>query len=396
MHHRHTPTVLFAQRNMCALGYELYVHNPGVHLGIGVAGNAGRLAGSVIEYDGLCYQAKAHLRCDYHTQEEAIIANAIAAGTPVVLPGGMLVANWGLRRPLDINDTMTYQGIDYTTQHIPSFTKYRHAVSIRSANFFSQEFSGQMDHGKPFQATIVVTAGPNNGCGAGSRQKFPFDQLSMKRTIDPLAHNYTYFRDGVMWALVAMLEEMIINGVNIAIIPGLSTGIYAGAHKPRIVAEYMNGSIIMDALSHISNFGSLEYIVYAFHDAPTAPITLRPYVVGHLTLRAYPPTTPPLQVDQPTPANLPVYPPTPVDLPVYPPTPVDLPVYPPTPVDLPVYPPTPVDLPVYPPTPVDLPPLRVDQPTVPVARPHCLYGVKCYRKNPHHIAKYTHPGDFDW
>ena len=39
------------------------------------------------------------------------------------------------------------------------------------------------------------------------------------------------FLAGVLYALVVMLDAMIQCGVQIAVVPGLSTGIYAGKHR---------------------------------------------------------------------------------------------------------------------------------------------------------------------
>ena len=56
----------------------------------------------------------------------------------------------------------------------------------------------------------------------------------MTRTLDPAATEWPYFSAAIVAALGAMFDEMAARGVRIAVVPGLSTGLYAGNHRARI------------------------------------------------------------------------------------------------------------------------------------------------------------------
>jgi hypothetical protein len=80
---------------------------------------------------------------------------------------------------------------------------------------------------KIYPATLVFVAGPNAGA-KGS------DGGSMTRTYnDAAAGNYDKFKEQIKGAVRAGLDAMIMEGVDIAIVAGVSTGIYAPGYNIR-------------------------------------------------------------------------------------------------------------------------------------------------------------------
>ena len=120
---------------------------------------------------------------------------------------------------------------------------------------------GRWDASRRYEAVAVITAGPNNGATGRYRSS------SMTRTVDPFARNYTYFRRSIVFALVAMLDKMIEQDVTIAVVPGLSTGLYAGGHKERVNSpgEFMR--IIDEALNHggVDRRSRFQTVCYAHY-----------------------------------------------------------------------------------------------------------------------------------
>jgi hypothetical protein len=138
--------------------------------------------------------------------------------------------------------------VDYTRHGKlgPNPSKYRHAVSIAHGKGYYQERGKSWDTSRYYDnAVYVVTAGPNVAdCSRKGRTS------SMRRTCDPDALVRRYFVDAIVFALVAMLDEMIACDVRVAIVPGLSTGLYSGPHREYINSPGVFIRLIDMALKH--------------------------------------------------------------------------------------------------------------------------------------------------
>ena len=183
-----------------------------------------------------------------------------AAGTPLFTRTGGLRVLWGLKNPGG-SDVKTWQGVDYKTGKDAKF-KYNRAVSIPGYGLY-QAKGCAWDTLKPkFNALFVFTCGPNN---ADCSRKMP--SSSMRRTYDRAANNWDYFTLGIVYALVAMFDEMIRHGVKVAIIPGLSTGLYAGNHKHRInrkgtFSHLINVALTWKGVDRSKDFDEIYYAHY--------------------------------------------------------------------------------------------------------------------------------------
>jgi hypothetical protein len=204
---------------------------------------------------------------DHHrTQEESVIANMEetckhigASSLRLLKPSGQLKIRWGLVHPQKAAGTRgathTFQGIDYTrkTPRGSTYKKYNYAAGIMTAASH-QELGRTWDHTRNYRCAAVFTAGPNNGNRGRAAHS------SQTRTIDPDVTDYSKFKECITDALVAMLREMKQLNVSAALIPGLSTGLYAGTHKSQIRSDFM--VLIHNAIRRLGNMGSIREIVY--------------------------------------------------------------------------------------------------------------------------------------
>ena len=223
-------------------------------IGIGIAGNAGRLWGALgdlnnrvgtILRDEIINKNGQVIRRQFKTQEESVIQNAYVANNRSSFIGlnpsknkAWSCDSWGVIH--NSASKKTHQRVDYTQKSSDAHYKYYKAVSAETSiidNIYQAQ-SRTIDN-----VVLVVVAGPNNGCRGKKLNS------TMSRTIDPGAHRYSYFRQAIVVSLAAMFDEMHAQGVDIAIVPGLSCGIYAGTHtKHKHSSEFSN--IINDALCY--------------------------------------------------------------------------------------------------------------------------------------------------
>eukprot|EP01052_Picozoa_sp_SAG31_P019350 SAG31_NODE_1406_length_8487_cov_4.584883_4_plen_155_part_00 len=133
------------------------------------------------------------------------------------------------------------QQIDYTKPGLSPQRKYGKAVSVRGMAFY-QAAGHRWDRSRKYDAVAVITAGPNNGARGRGRSS------SMRRTLDTEAADWDYFTDAIVSALTAMFDEMARVGVEVAIVPGLSTGLYSGKHRAAVNAPGVFYNLIERAL----------------------------------------------------------------------------------------------------------------------------------------------------
>lgn len=291
--------------------------NPQLKVGIGLAGNCGRLWGDCgNEFNGgpygslISHEQMSHT---YRTQEESVVCNMYHADKDRFSQSDVLHNRlWGLKKlhltasekaqcadrtkdPIYPTEfTQTYQGVDYTNNVLSAKSKYGHACAFDAFTICQQtqsilpvtttlqpcrhgtacyrtnpqhklKYSHPCKHGPTCknrtpvhweqethhhhrnppkvnhyntaahrQVVVVVSGGPNNGC-TGSPAG------AMARTNDPRASDWDYFQQGVIAAFEAILREMHNKGVNVALLPLISGGLYAGLHKRKLnTSQYVD------------------------------------------------------------------------------------------------------------------------------------------------------------
>ena len=269
------------KRGACAVGWD--ASQRGLYVGIGVAGNAGRFGGACGRYVEVSSAVERHrqsmtaamrfqtnrymltkLHSRHETQEESVISNMETTADHLnkkdlhLLSEGRLKIRWGLVHPKmplgNKKSTLTFQGVDYTRPAVDGFKKYEYAAGVPTAASF-QELGEDWDLTRNYQCVAVFTAGPNNGRRGSSNHS------SMTRTVDPDAANYDVFCKGIVDALVATLREMKRFRVECAVLPGISTGIYAGNHRARVRRDFMG--LLSEAIERVGPLGTIKEIVYA-------------------------------------------------------------------------------------------------------------------------------------
>lgn len=233
-----TPSVEVVYRKGGALtiAYELRLEGK---IGVGICGNSGRPGGGIgpRKLNGeVCIAAMSWKK---QGQEESIVKNwlnttahcenaieSVSHMKSVNNTFRKINGKWGL---LHDSGFETVQNVDYcntcTPQDYcrPAFIVNNAMVSDASANYTKNMF-----------ITLVFVAGPN-----ASKKGSPSG--SMQRTANKLAQNdYEFFKKCIAVTLGAMIDAMILDAVQFALIGRVSTGIYAGIHEASIEKEWFN------------------------------------------------------------------------------------------------------------------------------------------------------------
>jgi len=125
----------------------------------------------------------------------------------------------------------------------------------------------------PVGIELVFVAGPNAGCGnlpipdvnnpgmwkAAAQKQDLLPQVIVNttgRTLNKAAEKCEHeFVHGIRQALRAGFDGMIAEGIQVAIITGVSTGIYAGPHK-KLVSPQSFELIVADVLREVITFNT--------------------------------------------------------------------------------------------------------------------------------------------
>lgn len=200
----------------------------GIKFGTMVAGNSGRIAGGCGDTINMRFRS---IHPEHTTQEESIVSNWVTTMETKknvdreVLFRQLLDGNgkprWGLIEPVGASRA-TYQGKDYT-------------VAEPSDYFEAWEVPGAYLSGSEglFATDLVFVAGPNVG-SRGTKTG------SMTRTFYTALTTYEDFREAVKQAVRAGLIKMNDLECEVALVAGVSTGIYAGQHSHRINKEFVD------------------------------------------------------------------------------------------------------------------------------------------------------------
>jgi hypothetical protein len=220
------------RRNMLAVAHEFCCS--GARVGYLIAGNAGKVGGGLLKFDKAGYDFWVG---DWRplAQEEGSLNNFLNADHAMAKAALLrAVPKWGME-VLDSTSPRTKQGVDYTVRATTEAEaerqvrfKYRRCLKLGTFTGYSEEFDRHWDANKPFRCQLYITAGPMARCpDTAFRRPLRPDQ-SMRRTFDANAsNNQAYLREAIKEALAASLQAMDEDRVTVAILPGLSTGVYA-------------------------------------------------------------------------------------------------------------------------------------------------------------------------
>ena len=231
----------------------------GLKVGVAIAGNAGLPGGSF----GNSYQQGTPLDIDkpYSTQEESVIASwlkavranredhNIAFATSLYNP-----KRWGLvhfKRDLGLFEAKkTIQGRDYTIPFWDITNNKAKYNQSENYNFcFAVENVPLYDSKDEFKRDVDLffIFGPNV---AASKKTFGSMARTKVRDYKPV-RDYPVFRECVKTALRAALITMIGRGIEVAILPRVSGGIYSDSSYTRGVINSQYPVIINEILNEI-------------------------------------------------------------------------------------------------------------------------------------------------
>ena len=89
------------------------------------------------------------------------------------------------------------------------------------------------NHLSQYPTSLVFVGGPNAGASRGSVAS------STRRTFNQACEaDYNLFRECLKAALRAGLLAMAMEGCDAVLLAGVSTGLYAGPHKLRVLADF--------------------------------------------------------------------------------------------------------------------------------------------------------------
>lgn len=231
-----------------------------IRFGTMIAGNSGRIAGGCGDTINMRFMS---IGPGHTTQEENIVSNWVSTMeqlgyTRKQLFSQLLDASrqprWGLVNPSNAADRTTYQGKDYT---IATPSDYFEAWAVQDAVLSGDSEGGGV---RRYATDVVFVAGPNVGLrGAPSG--------SMARTFNSNITTYGEFREAVKQAVRAGLIEMDRIGCRVALVAGVSTGIYAGSYRVRINANFAS---LVDEILNEESLDGLALVYYITLPSATA------------------------------------------------------------------------------------------------------------------------------
>ena len=240
---------------LTSVGCELQAADPALRIGTMVAGNSGRPGGACgcLEQTpggrGLRVIAS-KLHCHHKTQEEDVVSNWLLthAFNSLIVGDADTAAHcsnvfrtslhepkaaWGLKEPRGTSCD-TIQGVDYTTASDPAL--YADAWIVDRVRLSRKDPAGPvLVRADQYSTSLFFVAGPNANVPDAQQQL----SSSTLRTFNRYAAaDYQFFRAGVAAALRTALLAMAARGFDVALIAGVSTGLYSGLHRQRINDDF--------------------------------------------------------------------------------------------------------------------------------------------------------------
>ena len=239
------------------VGLELWDADHDLRIGTMVAANSGRPGGACGACDhssGTAVGVARALHANHKTQEEDVVSNWLLTSAHNALAGAQtsnfcsqlfrktLYRRWGLRNPTG-HDCATLQLVDYT---VAQPAQYADAWALRQVRL-SRKGDGEYDMQSQYPTSLYFAAGPNVGVEGQSSES------STRRTYNAtLAGDYDLFRRGVKAALRAALLAMALDGCDVTLLAGVSTGIYGGQHRERLRQEFeaLANEVLVEPMCH--------------------------------------------------------------------------------------------------------------------------------------------------
>jgi hypothetical protein len=231
---------------LTSTGYDLHSADASLRIGTMVAANQGRPGGACGSWrrtgaDKWVGEAQS-LHANHNTQEEDVVSNWLltAAHNALVPPAratehcsslfrNTIFEKWGFR-PTTPTSVDTIQSVDFTTS--TKARDYSRCWVVNNVQLSSKTSSG-FEMSKQYPTSLFFVGGPN----AGARGSCP--ESSTRRTFSSACEaDYDLFYNSIKAALRAGLLAMAHEGCDVALLAGVSTGLYAGPHRQRIGADF--------------------------------------------------------------------------------------------------------------------------------------------------------------
>lgn len=206
------------------VGYQIKQKDAEARVGIMIAANSGLPGGA------LAYRPNAIIEDDLNliTQEESTWANVVLTNcknnprAQQAFHENTIGNQWGM---VNKSDTMTKQGIDFTTATDASSYNRSYIISDQLISAVSINPATQKKHlnrGEAYYATFVFADSVNANLEIGSKTG------TMKRTLNQKAANdYDFFCKCIKAKLRSALDAMASDNITHPLIARLSCGIYA-------------------------------------------------------------------------------------------------------------------------------------------------------------------------
>ena len=265
-------------------------------IGLGIAGNAGRLYGNCLKYNDRGYYLS-DIKENHRGQEESIISaivkksgnktnkktydltykeknkdqqkvwNNFVWTHDILLPQGELPIKWGMKIP-NSDKFETLQNVIYTDTDKNSNIYYKcEIIPNGPVKAYTYENKTTFNIRNIAEFKLFISAGPQ----ASDMDNRLNIYSTMKRTEDKqAAKDYNYFKKCIKWAIAATLKEMKEKKIKYAIIPGFSTGIYRGIHEYnenrfnktkffKLLTEVATGQFNEHAVDYTRHFTKIIY-----------------------------------------------------------------------------------------------------------------------------------------
>lgn len=164
---------------------------------------------------------------------------------------------WGLDNKENNN---TIQKFEYVNSEIPEIYS-KPDIVVKDVKITPWETPpkkgqpGSLDKSRTFDANLVFVAGPNASTPIQNKS-----EGSTARTANIKAKTeYNFFKEGIKVALKTAFDKLNENDIKIAIVAGISTGIYAGKHKDKISKDFIR--LVQDVLEQNKSTYKFDYVV---------------------------------------------------------------------------------------------------------------------------------------
>lgn len=208
-----------------------YNHNE--KIGVMIAANSGLPAGGLNKHMGRV----AYKDLNYKTQEESVVANWMLtecgtnAQNQETLFATTIKGKWGMQ---DGTSHKTLQKIDFTKAKDPKFYNRAYIVNNCNLSNLKRGANGKwLDTKNTAKVSLVFADSVNANASVGTKTGTMQRTLNEKAIID-----YDFFKECIKEKLRASLDGMVEQGITIALVAPLSTGVYAGKHKDAIGKDF--------------------------------------------------------------------------------------------------------------------------------------------------------------